>query len=198
MPTMLASLTPCLGQRLATETSVPRPTRILTLTASISMPPASGLALRRAVFRSLPDTACTVAPAGIASGGNWGACRRQVNTYCGVARVAGQCQKRPGLVPTSPRQSGPCRTWRTNDGIPSPQSFQRDRETRLSHVPRDGGSGTTLTLQPAMTVCVLNLDTEILYRRKSLHNFGRRAIHGSTHLLAAIGSSSLAEFGGRP
>ncbi|WP_245502324.1 Crp/Fnr family transcriptional regulator, partial [Bradyrhizobium betae] len=31
--------------------------------------------------------------------------------------------------------------------IDTSRSLQRDRETRLSHVPREGGSGTTLTIQ---------------------------------------------------
>ncbi|MGX1428754.1 hypothetical protein AB7M59_009248 [Bradyrhizobium elkanii] len=86
-------------------TSAPRPTRIVTPSASISMPPASqrraptsGLALRRAILRSWPTvTAGTMASttAGTNGGssaiglGNRRACRRQVNTCCGV----GPCRR---------------------------------------------------------------------------------------------------------
>lgn len=75
-------------------TSAPRPTRIVTPSASISMPPTSGLTLRRVVLRSWPTaTAGTLASttAGTNGGssaigvGNRRACRRQVNTCCGVS-----------------------------------------------------------------------------------------------------------------
>src|SRR4029079_2780528 len=75
-------------------TSAPRPTRIVTPSASISMPPTSGLALCRAVLRSWPTaTAGTMASttAGTNGGssaidvGNRRACRRQVNTCCGAS-----------------------------------------------------------------------------------------------------------------
>lgn len=73
-------------------TSAARATRIVTPSASISMPPISGLALRRAVLRSRPAIA-TGAMASTTAGTNCGssaigvgcrrACRRQVNTCCG-------------------------------------------------------------------------------------------------------------------
>jgi hypothetical protein len=110
-------------------TSAPRPTRIVTPSASISMPPTSGSALRGPVLRSWP-TATTGAMVSTTAGTNGGSsaigvgcrrvCRRQVTLVVGSAGVAGQSRKRRRLVSASPRRSGPCRPWRTNDGAPSP------------------------------------------------------------------------------
>jgi hypothetical protein len=93
-------------------TSAPRPTRIVTPSASISMPPISGLALRGAVLRSWP-TATAGTKASTTSGTNGGssaigvgnrrACRRQVNTCCGVSlcRRAISETKAPGTSVSS-------------------------------------------------------------------------------------------------
>ncbi|SDF02803.1 hypothetical protein SAMN05216337_1042100, partial [Bradyrhizobium brasilense] len=161
----------------------PRPTRIVTPSASISMPPASqrraptsGLALRRAILRSWPTvTAGTMASttAGTNGGssaigvGNRRACRRQVNTCCGVSRCRRAIsettapgtsvsstiralsslenqRRRPVSVITSSRRAvtSDLSVW---SSIDTSRSLQRDRETRLSRVPREGGSRTTLT-----------------------------------------------------
>ena len=102
-------------------------------------------------------------------GGNRRACRRQVNTCCGVSpcrRAISETtapgtsvssmiralsslenqRRRPVSVITSsrPAVASELSVW---SSIDTRRSLQRDRETRPSHVPREGGSGTTLTQQ---------------------------------------------------
>ena len=92
------------------------------------------------------------------------ACRRQVNTCCGVSpcrRAISETtapgtsvsstiralsslenqRRRPVSVITSSRRAvtSDLSVW---SSIDTSRSLQRDRETRLSHVPREGGSGT--------------------------------------------------------
>jgi hypothetical protein len=102
--------------------------------------------------------------------GNRRACRRQVNTCCGVSPCRRAISETTAPGPASPRRSGPCslenqrrrpvsvitssRRALTSDlgvwsSIDTSRSLQRDREPRLSHVPREGGSGTTLTFDLA-------------------------------------------------
>jgi hypothetical protein len=153
--------------------------RLVTPSASISMPPTSGLALRRAVLRSWPTaTAGTMASttAGTNGGssaigvGNRRACRRQVNICCGVSPCRRAISETtawyqcllddPGLIvfgePTTasrPRDHfQPARRHVRLKRMVKHRhkpTLQRDRETRLSHVPREGGSGTTL--KPRLT-----------------------------------------------
>ena len=80
--------------------SAPQPTRIVTPSASISMPPpwqwrarTSGLALRCAVLRSWPEIAI------VSHRQRQSACLpAQGDTCWAAARVAGQSRKRPRLV----------------------------------------------------------------------------------------------------
>ena len=116
------------------------------------------------------STASTTAGTNCASSARvvdgWRACRRQVNT-CGVSPCRGAItettapgtsvssttralsslenqRRRPVSVITSSRRAviSDLSVW---SSIDTSRSLHRDRETRLSHVPREGGSGTTVT-----------------------------------------------------
>src|SRR3954466_5814680 len=157
--------------------SAPRPARIVMPSTWISMMPASGLGLHRVGALRSSQRAGAAATASTTAGTNSGAsalvieglraCRRHVNTCCGISpwrRATSETtapgksvsstisalsssenrRRRPVPVITSSRRTvtSGSSVWSSVD---TSRSLFRDRYTRPSQAPREGGVRTALT-----------------------------------------------------
>ncbi|MET4374643.1 hypothetical protein ABIA99_007373 [Bradyrhizobium sp. LB12.1] len=153
-------------------TAAPQPTQIVMPSSSISMPDIRlGLASRCLALMADP-TAGTMASTDAGTNDGASAIAAGNPRACNAKRQrAGQSRKRRGLMSASPRRSsGTCRRGEPMTPLilaarrhgrlkrmikdRHKQILQKDCETRLSHLPREGGSGTTPTKISTQSRCV--------------------------------------------